>query len=66
MDMDQLGPLVAWPLMLLAAWSAGEWVFRHWNLPRVCAYAAIGLALGGAGGSERRGLSFAQSILPQM
>ena len=52
MDMDLLGPLVAWPLMLLAAWSAGEWVFRHWNLPRVCAYAAVGLLLGGVGVSQ--------------
>ena len=37
MNMALLGPLVAWPLMLLAAWLAGEWVSRHWNLPRVCA-----------------------------
>ena len=38
MNTELLGPLVAWPLMLLAAWSAGEWAFRHWNLPRVAAY----------------------------
>jgi Kef-type K+ transport system membrane component KefB len=49
MDMDLLGPVVAWPLMLLAAWLAGEWVFRHWRLPRVCAYAAVGLALSSIG-----------------
>jgi Kef-type K+ transport system membrane component KefB len=52
MNMDLLGPLVAWPLMLLAAWLAGEWVFRHWNLPRVCAYGAVGLVLGGVGASQ--------------
>jgi Kef-type K+ transport system membrane component KefB len=49
MNLDLLGPLVAWPLMLLAAWLAGEWVFRHWNLPRVCAYGVVGLLLGGLG-----------------
>ena len=49
MSTDQLGPLVAWPLMLLAAWLAGEWVFRRWHAPRVCAYGAVGLALSGAG-----------------
>ena len=63
MNMDQLGPLVAWPLMLLAAWSAGEWVFRHWNLPRVCAYAAIGLALGGAGLSQNLVSQAAQGFM---
>src|SRR4030088_3000235 len=52
MNMDLLGPLVAWPLMLLAAWLAGEWVFRHWRLPRVCAYGAVGLALSGIGLSQ--------------
>lgn len=49
MSTDQLGPLVAWPLMLLAAWLAGEWVFRRWHVPRVCAYAVVGLVLAGAG-----------------
>jgi Kef-type K+ transport system membrane component KefB len=49
MNIDQLGPLVAWPLMLLSAWLAGEWAVRHWNLPRVCAYGAVGLLLGGVG-----------------
>jgi Kef-type K+ transport system membrane component KefB len=52
MDPELLGPLVAWPLMLLTAWSAGEWVSRHWNLPRVCAYGAVGLLLGGLGVSQ--------------
>ena len=49
---DQLGPLVAWPVMLLAAWLAGEWVFRRWHVPRVCAYGAVGLALAGLGVSR--------------
>jgi len=49
MNLDLLGPVVAWPLMLLAAWLAGEWMFHHWRLPRVCAYAAVGLALSGIG-----------------
>jgi Kef-type K+ transport system membrane component KefB len=52
MSLDQLGPLVAWPVMLLAAWLAGEWVFRRWRVPRVCAYGAVGLALAGAGVSR--------------
>ena len=49
MSPDQLGPLVAWPVMLLAAWLFGEWVFRRWRVPRVCAYSAVGLALAGLG-----------------
>lgn len=52
MNLDLLGPVVAWPLMLLAAWLAGEWVFRHWKLPRVCAYGAVGLLFGGIGLSQ--------------
>ena len=44
-----LGPLVAWPLMLLVAWVAGEWLFRRWQLPRVCAYGGVGLALSSFG-----------------
>jgi len=52
MNMAQWGPLVAWPLMLLAAWLAGEWVFRRLNVPRVCAYGVVGLVLGGAGLSQ--------------
>ncbi len=47
--MNLVGPLVAWPLMLLAAWLAGEWLFRRWHLPRVCAYGAVGLALSSLG-----------------
>ncbi len=46
---EQLGPLVAWPVMLLAAWVTGEWAFRVMRLPRVCAYAAVGLVLAGIG-----------------
>ncbi|MEP7099554.1 MAG: cation:proton antiporter [Burkholderiales bacterium] len=61
--MEQLGPLVAWPLMLLAAWLAGEWVFRHWNLPRVCAYGAVGLVLGGAGLSQNVASHAAQAFM---
>ena len=49
MSWDQLGPLVAWPVMLLAAWLAGEWAFRLARVPRVCAYAVVGLVLAGIG-----------------
>jgi Kef-type K+ transport system membrane component KefB len=49
MSWEQLGPLVAWPVMLLAAWLAGEWVFGRWRVPRVCAYGAVGLVLAGIG-----------------
>ena len=52
MSADPLGPLVAWPVMLLAAWLAGEWVFRRWHLPRVCAYGALGLVLASVGASR--------------
>jgi Kef-type K+ transport system membrane component KefB len=52
MEMDLLGPLVAWPSMLLAGWLAGEWLFRHWRLPRVCAYGSIGLAFSSIGLSQ--------------
>ncbi len=52
MDMERLGPVMVWPLMLLAAWVAGEWLFRRWRLPRVCAYGVVGLALGGIGLSQ--------------
>jgi Kef-type K+ transport system membrane component KefB len=38
--------------MLLAAWLAGEWTHRRWQLPRVCAYGAVGLLLGGVGVSQ--------------
>jgi len=52
MTEDLLRPLIAWPLMLLAAWLAGEWTHRRWQLPRVCAYGAVGLLLGGVGVSQ--------------
>ena len=52
MSLDQLAPLVAWPVMLLAAWLAGEWVFSRWRVPRVCAYGAVGLALASVGASR--------------
>jgi Kef-type K+ transport system membrane component KefB len=63
MNTELLGPLVAWPLMLLAAWSAGEWVFRHWNLPRVAAYGAVGLVLGGIGLSQNVASQAAQGFM---
>jgi Kef-type K+ transport system membrane component KefB len=63
MNIDLLGPLVAWPLMLLAAWLAGEWVFRHWNVPRVCAYGVVGLVLGGAGLSQNVASQVAQGFM---
>jgi Kef-type K+ transport system membrane component KefB len=52
MNLDLIGPVVAWPTMLLAAWLAGEWLFKHGRLPRVCAYAAVGLAFSGIGLSQ--------------
>ena len=52
MTLDLLAPLVAWPLMLLAAWIAGEWLARRWRAPRVCAYGLVGLALSGLGLSQ--------------
>lgn len=52
MSLDAIGPFVAWPLMLLAAWIAGEYLFRRWQLPRVCTYGAVGLMLGGIGLSQ--------------
>jgi Kef-type K+ transport system membrane component KefB len=55
MNPDSLGPLVAWPVMLLVAWLAGEAAFRHLNVPRVCAYGAVGLLLSGAGLSQSVG-----------
>jgi Kef-type K+ transport system membrane component KefB len=36
----------------MAAWLAGEWSHRRWQLPRVCAYGAVGLLLGGVGLSQ--------------
>ena len=52
MNIDLLGPAVGWPLMLLAAWAAGEWLFRHHGFPRVSAYGAVGLLLSGIGLSQ--------------
>ena len=52
MNVELLGPLVGWPLMLLAAWGAGEWLFRHHGFPRVSAYGAVGLLLSGIGLSQ--------------
>jgi len=63
MNMALLGPLVAWPLMLLAAWLAGEWAYRHWNVPRVCAYGVVGLVLGGTGLSQNVASHAAQGFM---
>jgi Kef-type K+ transport system membrane component KefB len=52
MNLDLIGPVVAWPTMLLAAWLAGEWLFKQWRLPRVCAYAAVGLGFSSIGLSQ--------------
>ncbi len=49
MNLVPLGPWVVWPVMLLAAWLAGESLFRRWRVPRVCAYALAGLGFGGLG-----------------
>jgi Kef-type K+ transport system membrane component KefB len=49
MSLEQLGPLVAWPVMLLVAWLVGESAFRRWHVPRVCAYGVVGLAFAGIG-----------------
>jgi Kef-type K+ transport system membrane component KefB len=49
MTEDLLRPMIAWPLMLLAAWLAGEALFGAWRLPRICAYAVVGMLLGGVG-----------------
>ena len=63
MNADLLGPLVAWPVMLLAAWLAGEAAFRYLNLPRVCAYGAVGLLLSGAGLSQSVASPAAQGLM---
>ena len=52
MNIEFLGPVVGWPLMLLAAWSVGEWLFRRYRFPRVAAYGAVGLLLSGIGLSQ--------------
>jgi Kef-type K+ transport system membrane component KefB len=49
MDLDTWAAVVVWPLMLLAAWLAGEWAAQHARIPRVCAYGLVGLALSGLG-----------------
>lgn len=41
---------IAWPLVLLLAWLAGEWGYRAMHLPRISAYALIGFASGAAQG----------------
>ena len=64
--LETLTPLVGWPLMLLAAWLAGEGLYRRWQLPRVCAYGVVGLVLGGAGLSQgfapREALGFMANV----
>jgi Kef-type K+ transport system membrane component KefB len=52
MTEDLLRPMIAWPLMLLAAWLGGEALYGAWRLPRICAYAAVGMLLGGVGLSQ--------------
>ena len=52
MVMDAWAAAVVWPLMLLAAWLAGEWAAQRANVPRVCTYGAVGLALSGLGLSQ--------------
>ena len=42
MEVHAWAAVVVWPLMLLAAWLAGEWLAEHANVPRVCAYGAVG------------------------
>lgn len=34
---------IAWPLALLIAWVAGEWLLERWHVPRVTSYVAVGL-----------------------
>ena len=52
MDLHEWAAMVVWPLMLLAAWLAGEWAAQRANVPRVCAYGAVGLLLSGLGLSQ--------------
>lgn len=52
MEVHAWAAVVMWPLMLLAAWLVGEWLAAHANVPRVCAYGAVGLALSGLGLSQ--------------
>jgi Kef-type K+ transport system membrane component KefB len=37
---------MAWPLLLLAAWVAGERLHAWWRVPRVSSYVAVGLLAG--------------------
>ena len=66
MTADLLTPVVAWPLMLLAAWLAGEWLARRWHAPRVCAYGVVGLALSGLGLSQGVASHAALGLLANM
>ena len=66
MNFELLGPLVGWPLMLLAAWLAGEWVAGRWRLPRVAAYAMVGLVFGSTGLSRDTGAPGALGFLAQV
>lgn len=63
MNIELLGPAVGWPLMLLAAWAVGEWLFRHHGFPRVSAYGAVGLLLSSIGLSQGAAPQTALSFL---
>ena len=52
MKLDAWAAVAMWPLMLLAAWLAGEWLAQHVKLPRVCAYGGVGLVLSALGLSQ--------------
>ena len=43
-DFSFLMQSMAWPLVLLVAWYAGERLHERFNLPRVSSYVAVGLA----------------------
>ncbi len=43
--LEQL-PVLVWPLLLLAAWLAGEWAHRQLALPRIACYALAGFIAG--------------------
>lgn len=40
---------IAWPMLLLLAWVAGERLHAWWGVPRVSSYVAVGLLAGLAG-----------------
>lgn len=65
MPLEFLGPLVGWPLMLLVAWVAGEWLFNRTGTPRVCAYGVVGLAFGGSGLSQAGAAQVAMGFLAE-